>query len=295
MPEPSPSTRFLQAEAHAKINAGLHVLRRRPDGFHDLDTVFLRIGWADTLTLRPAPTLVLTCSDPTLPTDEGNLCMRAAQRFTEHFGVTGGVAIHLEKRLPYGAGLGGGSSDAAATLNLLAKWHGVEAKAHELHTLAAALGSDVPFFLGTDAARGTGRGTDLTPLVHPEGSAYRLPHALVVAVPDVHSSTAEAYAGITPNAVGRANLAEVVTSNDLGRWRRELVNDFEPALIAQYPAIGAVKHALLRAGAGYAAMSGSGSAVFGVFTSPAAAAAAANALRQPGIQVWTDAPEAAPA
>ncbi|MEM1094543.1 MAG: 4-(cytidine 5'-diphospho)-2-C-methyl-D-erythritol kinase [Bacteroidota bacterium] len=289
MSKPPPALRCLRAEAHAKINLGLHVLRRRPDGFHDLDTVFLRIGWADVLTLRPADALTLTCSDPNLPTDADNLCMSAAQRFMEHFSVQGGVALHLEKRLPYGAGLGGGSSDAAATLQLLAEWFSVDAEVEALHPLAAALGSDVPFFLGPNVARGTGRGTELSPLMFADGSAYRLPYALVVAVPDVHVSTAEAYGSITPYAVNRPDLAELVTSNDLDRWRRALVNDFEAPIMARHPAIRVVKQTLVEAGAGYAAMSGSGSAVFGVFADDAKARAAVEMLNYQGTRVWTDA------
>ncbi|GAB5521274.1 MAG: 4-(cytidine 5'-diphospho)-2-C-methyl-D-erythritol kinase [Rhodothermales bacterium] len=289
MPKPQPSPSALQARAPAKINLGLHVLRRRTDGFHDLDTVFLRIGWADRLRLHPADQLTLTCSDPTLPTDGRNLCMKAAQLFMAHYGIAQGAALHLEKHLPYGAGLGGGSSDAATTLLMLAEWFDVETDADTLHVLAAELGSDVPFFLGPDAARGTGRGTDLTPLTLPDGSPYRLPYALVVAVPEVHVSTAEAYGAITPNDVERPGLAELVASNDLDRWQHELVNDFEAPIIALHPAIGQVKQALTEAGAGYAAMSGSGSAVFGVFTSNAKAVAAAEALRYQNLRVWTDA------
>jgi len=215
--------------------------------------------------------------------------MKAAQRFPEHCGVQGGVALHLGKRLPYGAGLGGGSSDAAATLHLLAVWFGVHAGEEALHHLASALGSDVPFFLGADAARGTGRGTDLSPLTFPDGSAYHFPYALVVAVPDVHISTAEAYGVITPHALNRPDLLELVTSNDLDRWRSALVNDFEAPIMTRHPAIRAVKETLVEAGAGYAAMSGSGSAVFGVFTEDAEALAAAEALGHQGMRVWTDA------
>lgn len=277
---------ILQGIAPAKINLGLHVLRKRDDGYHDLETVFLRIGWHDRLTVRRAPVLRLTCSDPTLPTDAGNLCWRAAQHLQEAFSVEAGAALHLEKHLPYGAGLGGGSSDAATTLRLLVDLWEIPATEADLHTLAAALGSDVPFFLGPEAAYGTGRGEVLTPLVDAAGQAYAFPFSLVVVVPSVHVSTAEAYAGIRPNAAARPDLQALVASNDPARWQAALVNDFEAPIFARYPALGSLKAMLEAAGAGYAAMSGSGSAVFGVFEERAAAIAAAEAARLQGYTTW---------
>ncbi|RMF57012.1 MAG: 4-(cytidine 5'-diphospho)-2-C-methyl-D-erythritol kinase [Bacteroidetes bacterium] len=280
---------LLERLAPAKINLGLHVLRRRPDGYHDLETVFLRIGWADRLTARPGETLRMTCSDPALPTDERNLCMKAARALQRAFGVTHGAALHLEKHVPYGAGLGGGSSDAAATLLLLSDLWGLDAPPDRLHALAAGLGSDVPFFLGPEAAFATGRGERLTPLLDPAtGAPYRFPFALVVAVPPVHVATAEAYRLVRPRATGRPDLRAVVTSNDLARWRAELVNDFEAPVMAAFPGIRTAREVLVAAGAGYAALSGSGAAVFGVFEAEAAARTAAEAARHAGCRVWTN-------
>lgn len=274
---------ILKRRAFAKINLGLYVLRKRPDGYHDLETVFLRIPWADVVTARSAPKggITLTCSDASLTTDESNLVMKAAVRLAAMGGVAEGVALHLDKQLPYGAGLGGGSSDAAATLRLLVDFWHLDVSDEELHTLALDLGSDVPFFLGAPAAYATGRGEKLTPL-----EAYRLPHPLVVVVPPVHVSTAEAYARVRPYAENRPDLRTLVASNDLSRWRAALVNDFEAPIFDAHPSIRAAREALLAAGAGYAAMSGSGAAVFGVFEEEHRAAAAAEAARHAGHRVW---------
>lgn len=280
----------LERVAPAKINLGLHVLRKRPDGYHDLETVFLRIPWHDHLSVQPAAALSLTCSDPALPTDDTNLCLKAARLLAETCGVATGAALHLDKHIPYGAGLGGGSSDAAATLQLLAAhWH-LSLPDGLLHALAARLGSDVPFFLGPPTALGTGRGEVLTPF------DYHFPFALVVAVPPVHVATALAYRLVRPHDTNRPDLRELVGSNDLARWRTTLVNDFEQPVFSAFPALGTVKTRLLHLGAAYAALSGSGSAVFGVFEDPHQARQAAHHpdWQQAGYRVRAFAPEAFP-
>lgn len=272
--------------APSKINLGLHVLRKRPDGYHDLETVFVRLPWSDRITVRPADTIGMTCSDPGLPVDERNLCVRAALRLAEAFEVTGGAALHLEKRIPYGAGLGGGSSDAATTLLMLARLWSLDARPEQLHALSAGLGSDVPFFLGPPVAYATGRGERLAPVADSEGAAYVFPFTLVVVAPAVEVSTARAYSLVRPRSDGRADLLEVVRSNDLERWRSELVNDFGAPIREAYPVIEAVENLLTDAGAGYVSLSGSGSAVFGVFDDDVRATAAAEAARLSGHRVW---------
>lgn len=278
----------LARPAPAKLNLGLHVLRRRADGFHDLETVFLPIGWADTLAAAPAPDLALTTTDPGLPTDGRNLVVRAARALAAWGGVEAGARLHLDKRVPYGAGLGGGSSDAAAALRLLAELWGLAVPDGVLAGLALGLGSDVPFFLDGRPALATGRGERLAPLAGADGAPYRCPFWLVVAVPDVHVGTAEAYGLVTPDDRDRPALADVVRSNDLGRWRAELANDFQAPVEAAHPAVAAVRRALVAGGAGYAALSGSGSAVFGAFEAEAAARASARALTD--CRVWVEAP-----
>ncbi len=278
----------LARDAPAKLNLGLRVLRRRPDGYHDLETAFLPVGWADRLTAQSADALALACSDPALPTDASNLVVRAALALARHAAVEPRAALTLDKRVPYGAGLGGGSSDAAAALRLCADLWRLDAPERDLHALAAGLGSDVPFFLVGAPAVATGRGERLVPLAHDDGTPWRCPFALVVAVPGVHVSTAEAYALVVPDDRPRPDLRAAILSDDLARWRRDVANDFEAPICARHPAIARARDALRDAGAGYAAMSGSGSAVFGAFEDAARARDAAERLAAT-CRVWTDA------
>ncbi len=284
IPDTRPVT--LSQNAPAKINLGLHVLRRRADGYHDLETVFLRIGWADAVTVAPGDSLGFSCSDPSLPIDDSNLCVRAARLLADHAGISPKALIHLEKRVPYGAGLGGGSSDAATTLVVLDALWQLGLDAATLHELASRLGSDVPFFLGPAAAYGTGRGERLAPLLDAAGAPYRCPFTIVVVKPEVAVGTAEAYRWVVPNETARPDLRVLVAGNDLERWRRELVNDFEEPVFDRYPALRAVRDGLNDDGAGYAAMSGSGSAVFGVFESTERARLSASRWTQAGYAIW---------
>lgn len=273
----------MDTSAPAKINLGLHVLQRRADGFHEVETVMLPIGWHDGLTVMPAHPFRFTCSDVSLPTDERNLCVRAAHTLAAQAGIEPHGHLHLEKRIPHGAGLGGGSSDAAHTLRLLAQFWGLAPKPDDMHDLASALGSDVPFFLHDGAMVATGRGEVLAPLAE---KPYRLPYTLAVVMPRVQVATAAAYALVRPNDRERPDLSAVVRSNDLDQWRRELVNDFEAPILARHPEIRTARDHLREAGAGYAAMSGSGAAVFGVFERAADAQAAAEAAQASGQQAW---------
>ena len=271
----------LRRRAPAKVNLGLHVLRHRADGFHDVETVLLPIAWEDALSVAPAVGFRFTCSDPSLPADERNLCVRAALALAGHAGVEPHGALHLEKRVPHGAGLGGGSSDAAHTLRLLAEHWRLDVPAADLHEIAAALGSDVPFFLHDGPMLATGRGEILEPL------DYALPYALAVVMPPVTVGTAEAYGLVRPDNRGRVDLAAVVRSNDLDRWRAALVNDFEAPILARHPEIADAKRMLEEAGAGYASLSGSGAAVFGVFEREDDAQAVASEAEVHGLRAWT--------
>lgn len=276
---------ILEKKAPAKLNLGLHVLQKRSDGYHDIETVFLPIAWHDNLKVELQDTWTFTCSDPELPTDDRNLCVRAAQRLRDVSGVTAGAAVHLEKLLPYGAGLGGGSSDAAHTLRLLnTLWNAGVSKA-TLHTIAAELGSDVAFFLTDQAMYATGRGELLEPLTEAT-QGYQFPFFLVVVVPPVHVDTAVAYSGVAPNNDNRPDLRDLVLSNDLPRWQAHLVNDFELSVFSRYPVVREIKETLQAAGAGYASMSGSGSAVFGVFEDKSAADRAAQRFDGQNVRIW---------
>ena len=266
----------------AKLNLGLHVLRRRTDGFHDLATVFYPVGWSDVLHVRAAREISMTCTDGSLPLDGQNLVIRAARDLAETYGVESGAALHLEKMLPTGAGLGGGSSNAAATLRLLCDYWELGCEEEMLVSLALKLGSDVPFFLHPQVAHAAGRGEILTPL-----RDYTLPYTIVIAVPPVHVSTAWAFGQVTPHEEDRPDLVPAVRSNDLERWQRELTNDFERCVFQAWPVVEEAQKMLIRAGAGYAAITGTGSAVYGVFEDGEQAQIAVAEAESAGFAVWS--------
>lgn len=255
----------MKVEAPAKLNLGLHVLRRRGDGYHDIETVMVRLRWFDTIAVQPAQEIAMTCSEPSLPVDADNLCMKAAHQLRSRFGIAWGAQLHLTKTIPVGAGLGGGSSDAAATLRLLADLWNLDISDEELSVLGAQIGSDVPFFLGPSPALASGRGEVLQVVTADDDAPLQIPFTFVVVKPERSVSTAEAYRWVQPSDRDRANLPELVRSCDLERWRRELTNDFEHVVAARISEIDRVKAILYEAGAGFAGMSGSGSAVFGLF------------------------------
>ncbi|MXY07933.1 MAG: 4-(cytidine 5'-diphospho)-2-C-methyl-D-erythritol kinase [Rhodothermaceae bacterium] len=279
------NSNVLSATAPAKINLGLCVLRKRTDGYHDLATVFHPIGWADTLTADYADAVSLTCTDATLPIDEENLVVRAARLLKASAGVDRGAVMHLTKVLPHGAGLGGGSSDAATALQILCRLWRLDCTATSLASLALYLGSDVPFFLRRCTAYAQGRGEMLSPL-----EDYRFPFSLAVVVNPVRISTAWAFRHVEVRETGRPDLAEVVHSNDLDRWRRELTNDFEGPVCSKWPVLSRTKSALLRAGASFASLTGTGSGVYGVFESHKCAEEAAQEAAARGCAIWCEAP-----
>jgi len=277
----------LSLRAPAKINLGLHVLRKREDGFHALDSLFFPIAWADTLSVSPSAHLEMTCSDPSLPVDGSNLVLKAAEAVRKKTGVREGALFHLEKRIPHGGGLGGGSSDAASALRLAMGLWQVDLPHRDLHEMAAGLGSDVPFFVEAAPARATGRGELLEPLTDAQGAPFQLPFEIVVAVPRVMVPTAHAYRLITPDAHQRPDLVSAVRSLDLERYRRELTNDFEAPVCAAYPALARTRTLLEETGAEFVSMSGSGSAFFALYESPSRAQAAADLLAAHDHRVWT--------
>ena len=222
------SAEKLTVPAFAKINLGLRVLGRRPDGYHEISTVFQTISLHDTLTFETAPggQLELVCTDTEIPSDETNLVLRAASALRERFGVTSGARVGLEKVIPAGGGLGGGSSDAAITLAALATLWGVETDAGELAEIGSRLGADVPFFLTGGTALGTGTGTDIRPLA----DAPKM--HLCVVTPDVRVSTAEAYGALGAHALTKdgtlVNLSVSRTEADFSDSLCDVTsNDFE--------------------------------------------------------------------
>jgi 4-diphosphocytidyl-2-C-methyl-D-erythritol kinase len=227
--------------SYAKINWSLRITGKRADGFHDLETVFQTISLHDELTFRASDTLSLTCDDPTIPTDDTNLVMRAAR-------LVGAppVAIELRKRIPAGGGLGGGSSNAAATLLALGS------DRTDLPELALSLGSDVPFFLVGGTAYATGRGELLTRLPSIAGVP------LLLVLPEERVMTKDAFARIT-----RYSSPLGVDAYRTGF--SSYTNDFEEPVFAMLPRLRALKQRLYEAGATWASMTGSGSTIVGAF------------------------------
>jgi len=258
-------TRTARVRAYAKLNLGLRVLYKRPDGYHELRTIFQTISLADSLEISFAAaksTVIAMEGTPEIP---DNLAERAARLVMEAAGRHGAVGLRLNKYIPAGAGLGGGSSDAAAMLLALPVLAGVRFPMEQLAAMAAKLGSDVPFFLYGGTALGLGRGEELYPL--PDRTAEQ---ALLV-VPAVHSSTADAYRdlSVTLTNVGLQNKLDSFQRSTWGGCSGEdkpiLINDFEDAVLARYPQLDGIRERLRRAGATRVAMTGSGSAIFGIF------------------------------
>lgn len=263
----------------AKINWVLRVLGRRPDGYHEIDTIFQTITLQDRLTVARSgdERVNLTCDDPEIPLDEKNLIVQAALRVRESHGINSGATIHLEKRIPNQAGLGGGSSNAAtALLGLVRLWE-VEATVEQLEEIASGLGADVPFFLTGGTARGTGLGSHVSAL--PDVDEKHL----IVVMPNVKVATRDAYKALSSPALTKPKAATILSSSrpqalfpDSSPWGPH--NDFDPVIFDLEPEILEAREALLTAGAQLAMLAGSGASVFGVFENVKAQEHAASAL-----------------
>ena len=245
------------AYPNVKVNLGLNVLRKREDGFHDIETLFVPFdGLYDNLEIVESSRFQVEIENGEWNPDE-DLTAKAYQLMKEEFDLPP-VEIYLEKQVPVGAGLGGGSSDAAFTLRLLNEMFGLKLSDKQLAERAAKLGSDCAFFIYNEPMIGEGRGDILTPYdISFEG------YYVDVITPEIEVSTAEAYAGIVP-AVPAVNLRDAL-ARPVGDWKDVLKNDFESTIFKKYPDIAQIKKDLYDEGAVYAAMSGSGSAVFGIF------------------------------
>lgn len=278
----SAEERWARVRALAKINLDLRVLGRRPDGYHELRTVFQTISLADTLELvyRPARAarIVTECE----PAIENNLVERAAELLARRAGLRGQVRIRLEKNIPMAAGLGGGSSDAAAVLLALPVLAGLRLETARLIELAGELGSDVPFFLCGGRALGLGRGGEVYPL--PEGKQAWV----VIVVPGEGISTAAAYAELAP-ALTHLSWERRIVEFQSWLWSQTLgaaetpetpSNDFEAVVFRQRPALRRLKGQLLAAGAQCALLTGSGSALAGIFPSRSKAEQACRAIQE---------------
>lgn len=269
---------MIRVTAYAKVNFYLEITGKRPDGYHLLDTLFQTISLGDRLTVKAADSLVLTCSDPSLPTGDDNLVMRAAVRLRDYLKESRGAAIHLEKRVPMGAGLGGGSSDAAAVLKALLRLWKRQVSLKALSQLAVSLGADVPFFLQGGLCRATGIGELLKPL-------KPLPRTWIVLVyPGFGVSTKEAYAKVKL-PFGQTRRLPNGQLKDVGLWS-VLFNRFEELVFPDHPPLPRVKEDLVKAGAIAALMSGSGSSVFGLVSSRSQGTRVLRAIRKRYPQSW---------
>jgi 4-diphosphocytidyl-2-C-methyl-D-erythritol kinase len=279
-----PSRLTVNVRAHAKVNLDLRVLGVRPDGYHELRTVFQGIELHDTLVCSETPgPFILKCRTPNVPLDESNLIWRAAAALWTALGRAGTVrdaVVRIDKQIPLEAGLGGGSSDAAAALVALGRlWGG--APITLLREVGATIGADVPFFLSGGTALGLGRGEEIYPLVDLP------PHFVVIVRPPFGVSTAEAYGWYDEDrASGQRDENREFQQLPVPWPSRaaQMINDLEPPVIRRHQEIAGLKAQLRELGATAAAMSGSGSAVFGLFRSRSAAQKAVKPLSRNGAR-----------
>ncbi len=245
---------------NCKINLGLQIFRKRDDGFHEIHTVFYPTDFfTDNLTIEPSEEEIeFVCqSAQDIGPAEDNLCVKAFRMLQADFGIRD-VKITLEKGIPSGAGLGGGSADAAFTLKMLADHFQLPVSRQQLMEYAGRLGSDVPFFINNTPMYATGRGEILEP-IDLDLSDYNI----YIVKPDFSVSTREAYAGVTPK-VPVLDVADIIR-RPISEWRDMLHNDFEESLFQKFPELDEIKNDLYKKGATYAAMTGSGTALFGIF------------------------------
>lgn len=274
---------------HAKINLGLRILRRRPDGYHDIESCMLPIGWADRLMVDIATEATEDSYEIAglageLPIQR-NLIYKAVQLLRAHHPEIPPLRLKLEKQIPTEAGLGGGSVDAAYTLLAINELCRLGLSTTQLETLAGKLGSDCPFFIQSRPTLVTGRGEVLTPLTMPSALLGKW---LLVVKPPIGMSTAEAYRQVTRHPEAEGELVALL-KQPIEQWRELIVNDFEPVVFAHYPELAALRDTLYRHGALYAAMSGSGTALYGIFTNnPLLDATAPLATHLADLPVWVE-------
>lgn len=243
---------------NAKINLGLNITSKRDDGYHNLESCFYPIPWCDVLEIIPAPELKFTTSGLEIPGSAAtNLCLKAYELIKEAFEIPA-VHIHLHKVIPMGAGLGGGSADGAFALKMLNEMFVLELGTDAMQGMAAKLGSDCPFFIENKPMYVMGTGGIFHPVDLTLSGKY-----IVLRHPGIHIGTGEAYSRITPQPSGQ-QIPELLLQ-PISEWQHALKNDFEESVFPHHPEVARLKGELYEKGALYAAMSGSGSAVFGIF------------------------------
>jgi 4-diphosphocytidyl-2-C-methyl-D-erythritol kinase len=243
---------------NAKINLGLNIIEKRPDGFHNIESCFYPVDWADALEITQAGEFSFQSSGIDIPGDQtDNLCIRAYQALAADFDIPP-VKVHLLKSIPIGAGLGGGSSDAAFMIKALNQYFSLDIDLEKQLEYARRLGSDCAFFISNSPAYCFEKGDQFEPVRLDLSGKW-----IVLVNPGIHISTVEAYAGVKPVKSDR-DLRESLQM-PIDKWQTLIKNDFEATLFAKYPLLGDIKNRFYNFGAEYASMSGSGSTIFGIF------------------------------
>jgi len=267
----------LELFSPAKVNLRLDILGKRPDGYHDIRTIFQKISLGDDLTLAVIKSgIEVVCDNPLVPTNEGNLAYAAAKMLVTRFAIKDGIRITIKKRIPIAAGLGGGSSNAACTLAGINQLFGLGLSNRELMSMARDLGADVPFFLFGSSAIGTGIGDVLQAItIHPN-------LWFLLVTPDVQISTAWAYQNVRRGLTnGADNITIPSCINDIAEIIAILSNDLEKVVLPRFPLLQDIKDGLRNQGALGSMMSGSGSTVFGIFLSEEKAVQALEQMDMP--------------
>ncbi|MCF7808159.1 MAG: 4-(cytidine 5'-diphospho)-2-C-methyl-D-erythritol kinase [Candidatus Marinimicrobia bacterium] len=255
-------------DAHTKVNLGLRVLGKRPDGYHELDTVFLQLDWGDTLHFAPSDTFRFATTGVNLEIGGQNICEAAYHSFTEAAGIELPLTIALDKIVPPGSGLGGGSADAAAVLRGLNQIVEAPLDPKQLESIALKLGADVPFFLKGGLQHGTGIGERLEP------KALDFEGVFLLVIPPIHISTKQAFEALKIPLTAHPPPITFGRLLDKATLVRFFENEFESVVFHMHPEIGTIKQELLKQGAYFASLSGSGSTVYGIFDSLESAQAA---------------------
>ena len=257
----------MDCPSNSKVNIGLKVLNQRDDGYHNIYTVFQELDFGDSITIEKTDSgCTIKSNVDWIPTDKSNICHKAYSAIKTKFPDLGGISIHIEKNVPIGSGLGGGSANAAAVLKGINELYGLGLSNSELENIGASVGADVPFFIGGGTQLGEGIGDKLTLLPSHIQGTYLL------VIPDVSISTPWAYSEL----INKLNSEELMP-NFVGFFSGDYAslkifeNDFERIVIPAYPEIGAIKRKLLELGARFASLSGSGSTVYGIFDEDASA------------------------
>ena len=263
----------------AKINIGLYVTEKRQDGYHNIETIFYPVALSDRILFEESDKFHFSTNLSSLPEDSTNLVINAKNLLEEYTGEKLNVKIYLEKNIPVGAGLGGGSSDAAAVLNTLNSYKGLNLSSKEIFDLALRLGSDVPFFLNPCPSFASGRGETLQNIL------LHLELPLVIVNPGINISTRWAYSHIKPQSPV-FKLSDVKSLDHLKMYRESISNVFEKAVFEKYPVVRNLKSLQYKMGAVFSLMSGSGSTVFGIYPDSESAFTAADIMREKGYFVF---------